>query len=377
MSEKRILLASLLKPVNDTRMYEKLGLSLCRLPGVQVHVCGFEAAIPADVPRNVHFHPIFRFERLSLKRARAQLLYYRLLRNLKPDLVIACTHELLLPSIYYARRYKAKLVYDVQENYTLNLTAQHNYKTGLKHLLARGVGSIEKAAAQSINHYLVAEQSYPQELPFLENNYTLIENKYKPSPAYTLPGTPVTLPPGPLRLLYSGTISETYGVFEAIAFADAIQQLRPGSTLTIIGYSPRKETWQQVKEMAARKSYLQLIGGDKLVPHQQIVQQIQQSDLGLLPYQPNESTFRCIPTKLYEYMAHALPVIAQQNPLWRTIIVQHAAGASINFAACDAGTLLQALQQQQFYTAGVPTDICWGAEEQKLLQAIAPLICLK
>lgn len=373
MSEKRILLASLLKPVNDTRMYEKLGLSLSKLPGVQVHLCGFEAAIPADAPLNLHFHPIFQFERLSLGRIKAQLLYYKLLRRIKPHLVIACTHELLLPSMYYARKYKAKLVYDVQENYTLNLMAQHNYTSGLKHLLAWAVGSIEKAAAGSIAHYLVAERSYLQELPFLKSNYTLIENKYKPNPTYTLPVTPITLPQGPLRLLYSGTISEIYGVFDAITFADAIQQLRPGSTLTIIGYSPKKETWQQVNELAAHKPFLHLVGGDKLVPHQQIVQQIQQSDLGLLPYQPNVSTFRCIPTKLYEYMAHALPVIVQQNPLWHTIIAQHAAGASINFTVCNAGALLQTLQKQQFYTSGVPKDIGWDTEEPKLLQTITRL----
>jgi len=373
MSEKRILLASLLKPINDTRMYEKLGLSLSKLPGVQVHLCGFEAAIPADAPLNLHFHPIFQFKRLSLGRAKAQLLYYKLLRRIKPHLVIACTHELLLPSMYYTRRYKAKLVYDVQENYTLNLTAQHNYTSGLKHMLAAGVRSIEKTAAGSIDYYLVAEQSYLQELSFVKSNYTLIENKYKPNLTYTLPATPVTLPQGPLRLLYSGTISEIYGVFEAIAFADAIQQLRPGSTLTIIGYSPQKETWQKINKLATHKPFLHLIGGDKLVPHQQIVQQIQQSDLGLLPYQPNESTFPCIPTKLYEYMAHALPVIVQQNPLWHAIIAQHAAGASINFAGCHAAVLLQALQQHQFYTWGVPKDIGWDTEERKLLQAITRL----
>ncbi|MBF9254751.1 glycosyltransferase [Pontibacter sp. 172403-2] len=374
MSEKRILLASLLKPVNEVRMYEKLGLSLCRLPQAQVHLCGFQAAIPVDAPPNIYFHPVFGFKRLHFGRAKAQWLYYRLLRRLKPHLIIACTHELLLPSMYYARRYKCKLVYDVQENYTLNLTAQHNYRPGLKHLMAAGVRSIENAAAGSIDHYLVAERSYLQDLPFLKQDYTLIENKYKPKATYSLPVTPITLPQGPLRLLYSGTISEIYGVFDAIAFADTIQQLRPGSTLTIIGYSPRKETWQKVKELATRKPYLHLAGGDKLVPHQQIVQQIQQSDVGLLPYQPNESTFRCIPTKLYEYMAHALPIIVQQNPTWHTIIAEHAAGLSINFTACNAAALLKDLQQQQFYTSGIPGDVYWNLEEQKLLQAINNLL---
>ncbi|WP_242919446.1 glycosyltransferase [Pontibacter liquoris] len=374
MPEKRILIASLLKPVNDTRMYEKLGRSLAMLPDVQVHICGFEAALPADAPANMSFHPIFHFRRLSIKRASAQVLYYRLLCHLKPQVIIVCTHELLLSSLYFKKKHGCRLVYDVRENYALNLTAQHNYNAGLKHLLALGVRKIEKAAATSISHYLVAEQSYLQELPFLTRNTTLVQNKYKPGASYTMPVTPVALPAGPLQLLYSGTIAELYGVFEAITFAEAVHQLRPGSTLTIIGYSARAETWHQVKKLAEGRPYIRLVGGDKLVPHPSIVQQIQQSDLGLLPYQPNASTFRCIPTKLYEYVAHALPVVVQANPLWQPIVARHAAGVSIDFRTCDVAALLQQLRQQQFYTTGVPAEAFWKEEEQKLLVAITPLL---
>ncbi|WP_347159057.1 glycosyltransferase [Pontibacter chitinilyticus] len=374
MSEKRILIASLLKPVNDTRMYEKLGLTLCQLPQVQVHLCGYAAAPPAGAPANMHLHPLFQFRRLSMGRAKAQLHYYQLLLRLRPHLIIACTHELLLPSVYYARRYKCRLVYDVQENYTLNLTAQQNYRPGLKHLMAYTIGRIERAAAQNISHYLVAERSYLQELPFLQpHNTTLIENKYKTAPGYTMPATPVPLPNGPLRLLYSGTISEVYGIFQAIAFADAVQALLPGTTLTIIGHCPRQDTWQQVKALASQRPYLHLMGGGELVPHQQIIEQLQQCHVGLLPYQPNESTFRCIPTKLYEYVAHALPMVVQQNTLWHPLVSRFGAGLSIDFAAFDAVQLLQELQQP-FYTSGIPADVFWATQEPALLSAIAPLL---
>ncbi len=374
MPEKRILLASLLKPVTDTRMYEKLGVSLCQIPAVQVHICGYAAPLPASLPANVHLHPLFKFKRLSLGRARAQLQYYQLLCRVKPHLLLVCTHELLLPSLYYARKYNCPLVYDVQENYALNLKAQHNYPKSIKHVLAWGVSQIEKKAATQINHFLLAERSYAAELSFVKDKYTFVENKYKPGAGYTLPVTPVALPPGPLRLLYTGTISEVYGVFEAIAFASAVQEIRPGSTLTIIGYSPSGKTWQQVKALTARKPYITLIGGDYLLPHQQILEKIQHSDLGLLPYQPNASTFRCIPTKLYEYMAHGLPVLIQYNPLWQDIIGPAKAGISIDFKTFDAAAILQQVSQQQFYTSGVPVTSDWAGEEQKLLAAITPLL---
>ncbi|WP_266205189.1 glycosyltransferase [Pontibacter kalidii] len=371
MSETRILLASLLKPINDTRMYEKLGVSASKLTGTEIHIAGFQAPIPATAPANVYFHPIFDFKRLSLGRLLAQRKYKQLLHQLKPDLIIACTHELLGASRHYCKKYGARLMYDVQENYTLNLTSQQNYPPLLRQLLALGVARSEKNAAPGITHFLLAEESYALELPFLpEGKYTVIGNKYKPAPGYTLPATPVQLKQQPLRLLYSGTIAEVYGVFEAVSLAEALHQLEPSTTLTIIGYSSRSQTLNQLQERIKGKSFITLIGGDRLVPHQQILQSIKESNLGLLPYQPHPSTKHCIPTKLYEYMAYALPVLVQQNPLWQSITEAYQAGISIDFRQARPQELLPRIWQGLFYTSGIPADIFWEAEEAKLLQIV-------
>lgn len=373
MSEKRILIASLLKPINDTRMYEKLGLSLSKLAGVQVHICGFEAPLPAGASAAVFFHPIFRFERLSLGRAKAQGAYYKLLQEIRPHLIIACTHELLPASFLYCRNNTCKLVYDVQENFALNLAAQDNYPPLLRNVLAFSVGSIERVLARHITHFLVAEQSYVQELPFLRDKYTVIVNKYKQAAGYSPPATPVRLQQGPLRLLYSGTIGRVYGIFEAIALAEKLHQLHPQTTLTIIGYCADKATYWEVLHQVLQKPFITLIGGDQLVPHQRIIAAIEASDVGLLPYRPNESTFRCIPTKLYEYAAHALPMVVQHNPLWHAFLQQHKAGISINFKEPGVNQLLQEIQHQQFYEPGVPTGVFWKSEEEKLVQLMRGL----
>ena len=180
MSEKRILLASLLKPINDTRLYEKLGSSLSKVQDSSVHIAGYEAPIPATAPDNLHFHPIFKFRRLSTGRLISQRDFYSLLQHIRPQLVIVSTHELLLTTLLYKARYGGvRIVYDIQENYSLNLQAQHNYSWPLRHLMAVTIRGVEKMAASSIDHFLLAERSYADELPFLGNRFTFIENKYK------------------------------------------------------------------------------------------------------------------------------------------------------------------------------------------------------
>ena len=371
MSEKRILLASLLKPINDTRLYEKLGVSISKLPDSSVHICGYEAPIPENAASNISFHPIFGFNRLSLGRAKAQHAYYQLLLKVRPELIIVSTHELLLVSYLYKHKYGCRLVYDVQENYSLNLRAQHNYSRGLKHLMAWGVRGLEKLTATGIEHFLLAERSYAEELPFLQGRYTFIENKYKAPSNQTKPDTPVAIPAAaPLRLLYSGTIAEEYGVWEALALTEKLYALNPAVQLTIIGYCANAHTWERLQANCQKLPFVELIGGDRLVPHSHILEKISESHIGLLPYRYNPSTFRCIPTKLYEYMAHALPILIQQNPLWQAIVEGSGAGLSIDFRTADATSLHNQLLSTRFYTQGIPEDIFWQSEEEKLLTLV-------
>ncbi|MBX0335458.1 glycosyltransferase [Pontibacter sp. HSC-14F20] len=376
MSEKRILLASLLKPINDTRLYEKLGISLSNISGVSIHIVGYEAPIPTCAPANMHFHPIFRFRRLSTGRLTAQCDYYRLLQHIKPQLVVVSTHELLLPTLLYKVRYGGiRIVYDIQENYSLNLRAQHNYSWPLKHLLAGTVRGIEKMAAGSIDHFLLAERSYADELPFLGNSYTFIENKYKANQKTPHAAIPVSLPAsGPLYLLYSGTIAEEYGIWEAINLTKELQAIRPDVKLNIIGYCANGHTLAKLKKACHQLPFIKLIGGNKLVPHHEILQQIQSSHIGLLPYRPNASTFRCIPTKLYEYMAHGLTILIQDNPLWQGIVEGNDAGLTIDFGQLNVQGLYSELNTHKFYKQGIPDTIYWESEEKKILQLIKPLL---
>lgn len=374
MSEKRILIASLLKPVNDTRMYEKLALSLSKLPDTKVFICGFAGTPPAHAPANISFHPLFRFKRLSPGRFTAQLNFLRLLYTLKPDLVIACTHELLWASWIYCRKYKAKLVYDVQENYTLNLRSQHNYPVPVKRLLAHTIGKIEQFVAPHVQHFILAEKCYATELNFTNQKYTVLENKYKKPSGYTSPVTPVRLANAPLRLLYSGTIAIEYGILEAISLADKLYTLAPDTSLLIIGYCSNSSTWQRVLQSIANKPYIRVIGGEQLVPHSQIIEAMQQANVGLLPYLPNPSTAGCIPTKLFEYMAHGLPILISQNPIWQGIVQEHQAGMSVHFTSINAAEILDQLRRSEFYTDGIPNDIFWETEEAQLLALTEALL---
>jgi glycosyltransferase involved in cell wall biosynthesis len=172
-----------------------------------------------------------------------------------------------------------------------------------------------------------------------------------------------------LQLLFSGTISELNGVWEAIALAESLNAAWPGGAhLAIVGFCQQPPLLRQVQaKVDQNPDYLTLIGGSVLVPHARIVAEINRSHLGLLPYRPHPSTERCRPTKLFEYLAHGLPVISSPNPLWWQLLATHQAGLQLDFLQpMDGPALVKQLNGRQFYPFGIPDTVLWASESKKL-----------
>jgi glycosyltransferase involved in cell wall biosynthesis len=368
---RTILLASVLKPLDDTRMYEKFGRTLAQRPARQVHVAGRAAHPPTDAPANLHTHVLLAGTRLSFARLKAQGRYWKLLQQLQPDLCVVHAPELLpLTLLWQALGPNRRFLYDVRENYALNIRTQRVYPAWLRGLLAAAVRGLETLAARYAAHLILAERSYAEELPFARpERSTVLENKYQPVDAVLPRVTPVRLAPGqPLELLYSGTISELNGVFDAIAFATSLRTVWPEVHLTIIGYCQQPEVLQRLQAaVAATAGAVTLLGGATPVPHAQIVEAIGRSQVGLLPYQPHPSSWRCIPTKLFEYLALGLPVVIPNNALWRTLVIKYQAGIVADFNDASAAAEVRSqLLNGVFYPAGVPSDAFWTLEGAKL-----------
>lgn len=392
-----MLLASVLKPVDDTRMRGKFAETLLARPAVQVHIAGrttgsatghdagdtLDTSAPEATPR-LSLHPLFQGSRLSLGRLAAQWRFWQLLRRVRPQLLVVHAPELLpLTLLWQALGQGRRFIYDIRENYALNVSTQRVYQGFTRRWLAAGLRWVEARAARRAAGITLAEESYAGELPFLSQlpagRVVVLENKYQPEPGEVLPARPTALPPitEPLRLLFSGTISELNGVWEAIALAEKLHAAWPGGLrLTIIGFCQQPELLRQLLHKATQHDdWLILIGGAGLVPHARIVAEIRRSHLGLLAYRLHPSSARCRPTKLFEYLAHGLPVLAPPNPLWQAEIARHGAGLAVDFQHLpDGPALVRKLQAACFYPAGILNDVQWASEGKKLWRLLDSFI---
>jgi hypothetical protein len=362
---KTILIASILKPVDDTRMYEKFAVSLASLNRYNIHVIGYPSNAIVNHDR-ITFHSLQRFKRIGVQRLFARLSALKIVFSVRPSLIIVTTHELLGVGLAARIWLGAKLLYDVQENYFRNIFFGKTMPKWFAIIVAPVVRLKEIVSSIFISHFILAEKCYARELKFTGKKFTVIENKVR------RPVTPVSPRESRTRLLFSGTIAESTGVFKAIQLASELHALDNRISLTIVGHSPQQITLERVREMIRDKRFITLMGGEQVVQHQQIIQQIRAADFGLILYEVNRATAERIPTKLYEYIGYKLPIIIIDHKPWTKMVLQHHAGIVIEKEA-DLEKLIKKMEEDQFYPSP-PTDVFWEEDERHLTDLIKSIL---
>ena len=384
MKKRRIVIASVLKPVDDTRMFEKMGVTLGDSGQYEIFIIGYPSiVVPAYA--NIHFLPLTAFPRISFGRLLAPLKILRILYQVNPQILIVNTHELLIVAVLNRILFGAKIIYDVRENYYRNILYAESFPVLLRPLLAGWVRLKEKVASPLFHHFFLAENGYQKEMSFFRNRSTLIENKAK-----VPPGLVRTHEPGKIRLLFSGTLAESTGVFQAIGLAKKLHALNDAIQLTLIGYCAKSETLKRIHDEIKGSAFIHLHGGNRLVPHPEVIEAIYASDFGIVCYPPSRHTENAIPTKLYEYLACRLPILLQHHRPWVELGSRYQACIAIDVPSADPGALLQQIQSP-FYTTP-PADlsaeaasakaeavsaevgVTWESEAEKLLAALENII---
>lgn len=354
MIKKKLVVASVLKPVNDSRNYEKTAISILKSNKYHIYLVGQDVSTGDENPL-VSFIPLFSFSRTSYKRLKVGFSFFSFLSTKKPDVVIVTTAELLLSAVLYKWIYGGKLIYDVQENYFRNLWYTNSFPKPINYFLAVSTRLIEYVIRPFVDHFVLAEKRYREEFSFANSNCTVIENKLPKSAVIESDRKSFN----EFKFLYSGTISESYGVFTAVDLVIRLHAQDPTVRLKIIGFAPKNEVYLKLLKRIEPLTYVELIGGHELVPHPEILKSIATADIGLVPYLPNKSTENCMPTKLYEYAAFKLPYLISKNNYWNEFTDHHKAGIEIDFLTVNIYELLEEIKTTAFYSNFMEDDLYW------------------
>lgn len=368
MKKRRIVLASILKPVDDTRMFEKMAVSLARVNEYEIFVIGFPTKEPKVISQNITQIPLKKFNRLSIGRLLAPLKVLNYIYKVKPEVLMVNTHELLLVSCVNRIFFGTRIIYDIRENYWRNILNTTAFPSLLRPPLAGLVRLKEKLFAPLFQAFILAERTYKNELKFVHGKSLIIENK-----TLVPAGFMRVKDEEKIKLLFSGTLAESTGVFEAIELSKKLHQLDSRIELTIIGFCALAPTLMEIKKSIQNFPFITLIGGGELIPHAHIFEAIATADFGIICYPSSHHIENRIPTKLYEYLACKLPIILTDYAPWLEICKPYQAALPINMKDYNPEDLMSKMLGNTFYTSE-PTDVTWASEEPKLLNLIAKFL---
>lgn len=119
-------------------------------------------------------------------------------------------------------------------------------------------------------------------------------------------------PARPFVIMYHGSLVERHGLDLAVRAVEKVRATIPGVELRVYGRStPYLEDVMAMVQQRGLQDVVKALGGRKL---EEIVEAIQQCDLGVIPNRRSIFTEINTPTRIFEYLAIGRPVISPRAP---------------------------------------------------------------
>lgn len=346
-------------------MTEKMGRTLAGTGDYEVTVIGFApSGGPLSSEDNLKSVSLGHFPRLSFQRWLAKWKVLRHAYAVNPAVFIFNTYELLLPAMVLKVFRNTRIVYDVRENYYRNILHSEGLPVLARLPMALAVRLVEKITAPAVDHFFLAEIGYEDEFKFHRGGWTVIENKAVSVASRRMPDASTGL-----KLLFTGTLSESSGVFRAIKLAQLCHEQRSDVSLTIAGYAAAPSVQVRIKSLSATLPFIRLIGIDTLVPHTQILELIQTCHAGIIAYPKVSHTENCVPTKLFEYLQASLPIITEAHWPWVKRFAANEPFVFCDFENPAVEAMVNSLTSNRFYSTPV-RDAGWESEVPALLKVL-------
>ncbi|MEW5825441.1 MAG: glycosyltransferase family 4 protein [Candidatus Bipolaricaulota bacterium] len=298
----------------DTRIFGREARSLARhgyavsllAPRAHQSIEDGVSVLPIGLPRG-------RLGRMFLGTRSA----YHLARQLAPSLCHIHDPELLLTGWLLAPQ-RCALVYDAHEDTAAQILDKEWMPRPLRRPAARIFDVLERRLAARCDAVIAATEAIARRFPraTVVHNYPDLEAFPAPLPRQ---------PQAHARLAYVGGLTRLRGARQMV---EALGSLRSqGVSLEVIGTI---QPTQLASELAALPGAGRLALHGHRPWHDAWRWVVEHGDIGLLLYQPARNHTEALPTKLFEYMAAGLPVIASDFPLWREIVEGAGAGLLVD-----------------------------------------------
>lgn len=287
---------------------------------------GYEVVLVAGHPRDEVIAGV-RLRGVSWPRGRVARMSLGVLRVLAAALaerpaVFHFHDPELIPAGLFLRLLRRRVIYDIHEDYATALLEREYLPPRWRPLLSRVLATIEGWCGRWFE-LVLAERYYAERFP----RGTLVLN-YVRFPE-TDDAELETRPRAPgVRLLYTGNVKEYRGAF----LHARLLNLLPEAQVHLVGRCSPELAEDLQRSVAGHEDRLHLEGIGYLVPHARIREIYLREGwtAGLAIFPRRAHTARKELTKIFEYMAYGIPVLASDLPGLRGIVETERCGICVD-----------------------------------------------
>lgn len=233
-------------------------------------------------------------------------------RALEQEARICHIHDPELLPVGLALKLRGRrVVYDVHEDYPAVILNKHWIPRAVRWPLSVAARLVEWGAALALDGIVAATPAIARKFPA---HKTVVVQNFPRAEEFDSTQSP-PYADRPLVVCYSGLLSEHRAIREMIA-AMALLPVDLGCRLVLAGRFEPPALQHEVQ----REPGWQFVHYHGWLSRSQVRDLLNCSRVGLVLCYPDSQYFEAQPTKLFEYMAAGLPVIASDFPLWRQIV---------------------------------------------------------
>lgn len=316
----RVAMVSSVHRWNDTRIFVKEAASLARA-GYHVVLVGVANKRETFKRDGLLVH--------TLRRRRRSLRWINWLSILhiviaERAAVVHAHDPELFPLVILLKLSGRKAVCDVHEDFAQQVLNKEWIPSLLRGVLSKMIRWTDRWLPRAADAVILAEDSYRQNFPPRPNvrvvrNFPLLPDRFK-----------LDYRTNVLRLIYVGDVRMVRGIGEYVRITHALVQMGVDVELNIVGSFADPEEEKQIKTLVQQLSLedkVNLLG--RRAP-EELPALVSQCDIGLALLHPIGNYRESYPTKMFEYMAGGLPVVASRFALWESVLVGNNCGRVVD-----------------------------------------------
>jgi glycosyltransferase involved in cell wall biosynthesis len=212
------------------------------------------------------------------------------------------------------------VIYDVHEDYPSMMRDKYWLPQWLRPSAALAAGLANRLAARFLSGIVVADRGVADDFMRMAPGKILIHYNF---PSLALFARPDGAPPRPTAdLVYLGGLSERAGIFVLLDALEILAASGIKPTVRLAGYTDGAKGLATIDTALRQRGLCEQVEFHGRLAHTQVPGWLRAGRIGLVMLQAVPKFMKNIPSKMFEYWACGLPVLASDLPPIRQFVVE-------------------------------------------------------